>query len=39
MSSWQNEEHVDEPEQPEKQDPDATEDHDPATPDDDEKRT
>jgi len=37
--SWQNEEHVDEPEQPDRQDKEATEGSDPATEDDDEKRS
>jgi hypothetical protein len=37
--NWRNEEHVEEPPQPNIQDPEATEDSDPATEDDDEKRT
>jgi hypothetical protein len=39
MPNWRTEEHVDEPPQPDVQDADATEDHDPATEDDDEKRS
>jgi hypothetical protein len=35
---WQKEEPVDEPPQPDRQDREATESHDPATEDDDEKR-
>jgi hypothetical protein len=37
-TAWQHEEHVEEPPQPKTQDPEATENHDPATEDDDEKR-
>jgi hypothetical protein len=36
--NWRTEEHVDEPEQRDVQDPDATKASDPATEDDDEKR-
>ena len=38
MTNWRAEDHVDEPPQPETQDPEAEEGHDPATEDDDEKR-
>lgn len=34
MGSWRSEEHVEEPEQPDKQDPEAEEESDPATEDD-----
>jgi hypothetical protein len=37
--NWRTEEHAEEPPQPNKQDPEADEDSDPATEDDDEKRT